>query len=165
MYDDDAKGHCAKPGRSHLYIYPTGLPSVHQQIRFSQAVRNCRDAKKNVIVSDDVYDSVLTDPVAAIPHPGPSKQAGISSTGTSLRSSSGFGITSKSMDAYLKCCQPIRDLGLCLPPARLAQPSELSRREQEIYRMPDSDDEVIESFKLDSTFSSGIMPCIVVFQW
>ena len=139
-----ATSHSLDPFRNGTYIYPTSLPSVHEQARFSQAVRDCKDAKKAFVTSEDIYSAVLMDPsqVAAQNNFVPSKQSSIAGS-AGLRHSAPP-ISNKNLEQYLEKCQPIKDLGLGLPIARFVQPSELSRREHEIYSMPDSDDELID---------------------
>jgi hypothetical protein len=134
----------------NTYIFPTSLPSVHEQIRFAQAVRDCKDAKKSTVSSDDVYGAVLADPAQPAVHTPhfqgkQSSSAAAAAAAGGLRSASSVpSAASKTMELYQSSCHPIRDLGLAVPPPRLVQPAELSRREHEIYRMPDSDDELIE---------------------
>lgn len=150
MYDDVSNettgttSHNNDTIRNGTYIYPTSLPSIHEQARFSQAVRDCKDAKRTVVTSDDIYSAVLMDPsqVSVQSSFAPGKQSSIAGS-AGLRHSVPP-ISNKNMELYLEKCQPIRDLGLVLPLARFVQPAELSRREHEIYGMPDSDDELID---------------------
>lgn len=129
------------------YIFPTSLASIHEQARFSQAVRDCKDAKRTVVSSDDIYSAILTDPspLTASHSYGSEKQSSIASN-VGLRNTAGPATlaSNRSMEVYLSRCHPVRDLGLAFPLPNLVQPAELSRREHEVYRMPDSDDETIE---------------------
>jgi hypothetical protein len=125
------------------------LPSAHKQFRFCQSSRDAREAKKGAGSADDFFKSFIanSDGVIAPARFGGDKQAkhsdGASSSG--LRSmSTNLVAPPKGLDKYFMRCHPIREMGLVLPPPRLVQPTELSRRQTEILRLPDVDEDVLE---------------------
>jgi hypothetical protein len=150
VYDDESTEdrHSRYSNRDVTYIYPTSLPSLHEQARFSQAVRDCKDTKRSVVRPDDVHTAVLSNAshVTTQQIYGPGKQSSIASS-AGLRNIAGSApviASNKNMELYQSRCHPVRDLGLAVPLPRFVQPAELSRREHEIYSMPDSDDEFID---------------------
>lgn len=146
VYDDDPNelSRFGLNSNGITYIYPTALPSLHEQARFAQAVRDCKDAKRCIVSLDDVYTSVLVEPSQLVHHGYLGKQSGIISSSGLRSNTNPIILSNKNMDLYQSRCHPVRDLGLAFPFPRLVQPAELSRREHELYHMPDSDEESIE---------------------
>ena len=121
---------------------------MHEQARFSQAVRDAKESKRDKITAEDYNNVVFMNQSQIIPQNIhiPGKQSSSAVSGAGLRSSSATSNSgpNKVLESYVSSCHPIRDLGLAVPPPRLVQPVELSKREHKIYSLPDSDDESIE---------------------
>ncbi len=153
------------------YFFPTTLPSVLDQIRFTQASREYRRNGNSVMGDELLYLNI------------PVQEQGVSSTSrfgekqprnsfggekqlrgssdssvSGLRGSISSGIlSSKINDIFQTHCHPIREMSLIVPPPRLVQPSELSRRQNEICRVMDTDEEIVEIPR--STIFEGIISC------
>jgi hypothetical protein len=124
------------------YIYPTCLPSVHEQIRFCQAAREARESKRSGVSADDMLRPVVEPQTY---HGKQSQDRGSKqSQDLSRAASSGAVSFNKNYELYYSRCHPIRDMGLTVPPPRLVQPLELTKRKMEIFRMPDGGEELVE---------------------
>lgn len=126
-------------------------------------MRDAKEAKRVLVDSDDVNNAVFVEPKNVTSSQGyaSGKQIEANSSQTAhLRSGSSAPNHSKIMETYQYSCHPIRELGLVLPPPRILLPVELSRREHEIYNMPDSDDEIIDlpdGYSPGPAFPSGMI--------
>lgn len=141
---DERLGRPALNAYDITYIYPTSLPSIHEQFRFCQAAREAREGKRTGVSAEDMLRPVA-EPQSMYQGKQSSHDRGSKQAHELSRASSSTSIAyNKNYELYYSRCHPIRELGLAVPPPRLVQPSELAKRKMEIFRMPDGEDELVE---------------------